>query len=178
MGDETQFISPDKPGATRRSFLKMLIGMITFFMGIILAIPFIGSLIGSRLKKEKLVWYKVADMNSLPEGRPEKLNFFSRMEDAYRHETVMRSIWVIRHSLSDVTVFSPICTHLGCYYKWDATAGRFECPCHLSLFSLNGKVLGGPAPRPLDTLPAKIENGILYVVWEQFKVGIPEKVAV
>jgi quinol-cytochrome oxidoreductase complex cytochrome b subunit len=40
-----------------------------------------------------------------------------------------------------------------------------------------GNVLGGPSPRPLDTLPGKIEDGILYVQWEQFRVGAPEKVA-
>ena len=34
----------------------------------------------------------------------------------------------------------------------------------------------GPAPRPLDTLPEKVENGELWVEWERFKLGIHEKV--
>ncbi len=38
-----------------------------------------------------------------------------------------------------------------------------------------GKVIGGPAPRPLDTLPYKIENGELYVQWKLYKAGIPQK---
>ena len=33
-------------------------------------------------------------------------------------------------------------------------------------------------PRPLDTLPTKIEKGELFVEWETFKVGIPEKILV
>lgn len=32
------------------------------------------------------------------------------------------------------------------------------CPCHSSVFSPDGKVLGGPAPRPLDRYHVKIEN--------------------
>jgi len=169
---------PEKTGQTRRGFLKMLIGVATFLIGTVLTIPFIGSLIVSRSRKEKAVWYKVAEIDALPVGRPEKLNFFASYDDAYRHETLVRSVWAIKYSPSEVTVFSPICTHLGCYFKWDAGTNRFECPCHQSIFSIDGKVLGGPAPRPLDTLPAKIEAGALYIEWRQFKVGIAEKVAV
>ena len=178
MEEDTRSTTPDKAGATRRRFLKLLIAVITFFISIVLGIPFIKSLIASKAGEEKQIWYRVSDVDSLPEGLPVKLNFFSRIEDAYRHETALQSIWAVRHSTAEVTVYSPICTHLGCYYKWDSGAGRFECPCHRSVFAVDGKVLGGPAPRPLDTLPARIDNGVLFVVWEQFKVGIPQKVAV
>lgn len=42
---------------------------------------------------------------------------------------------------------SSVCTHLGCNVKH--TAGGFECPCHGSRYDQNGRVLSGPAPRPL-----------------------------
>ena len=86
--------------------------------------------------------------------------------------------WVIKQSEAEVTVFSPICTHLGCHYDWYSQAKKFICPCHGSVFSMEGKVLGGPAPRALDTLPYKIENGDLYIQWELFRVGIPQKVRI
>jgi menaquinol-cytochrome c reductase iron-sulfur subunit len=178
MREEQQPILIEKFSTTRRTFLKLLIGIITLFIGLILGIPFIQALIVSKFKKAKLAWYKVAEVDSLPVGQPVRLNFFARNEDAYLHETAVHSIWAVKHSASEVTIYSPICTHLGCYYNWDQGTGHFECPCHGSVFSIDGKVLGGPAPRPLDTLPYKIDNGILSVVWEQFKVGIPEKVAV
>jgi cytochrome b6-f complex iron-sulfur subunit len=42
---------------------------------------------------------------------------------------------------------SAVCTHLGC------TVNRmdhgYHCPCHGSVFNAQGKVEGGPAPRPL-----------------------------
>jgi menaquinol-cytochrome c reductase iron-sulfur subunit len=178
MEENIQAGMSDKPGATRRTFLKMLIMVITFFTSLILGIPFVRSLIVSKSSEAKQVWHRVAEINSLPEGRPIKLNFFARFEDAYRYESAMHSVWAVKHSESDITVYYPICTHLGCYYKWNAGTGHFECPCHGSIFSVDGKVLGGPAPRTLDTLPARIDNGALFVAWEQFKVGIPEKVRV
>jgi len=162
----------------RRKFLKMLIGIITSFTGILLGIPFIGALIVTKFKTGKQTWQKVSKTGPLPEGQPVRINFADRVTDAYRHDTVVHSVWAIKHSPTEVTVFSPVCTHLGCYYKWDPGTDHFECPCHGSVYSINGKVLGGPAPRPLDTLPAKIDNGELFVRWEQFKVGIPKKVQV
>jgi len=58
---------------------------------------------------------------------------------------------------------SRTCTHLGCAVAWDEKQRRFSCPCHGSTFSLVGEVLNGPAPRPLDTYPVRLENGIVKV---------------
>ena len=43
---------------------------------------------------------------------------------------------------------SSVCTHLGCNVK--RIGAGFECPCHGSTFDQNGRVLSGPAPRPLS----------------------------
>jgi cytochrome b6-f complex iron-sulfur subunit len=58
---------------------------------------------------------------------------------------------------------SRICTHLGCSVPWDEEKKQFICPCHGSTFNLTGEVLTAPAPRPLDTYPVRIENGIVKV---------------
>lgn len=55
------------------------------------------------------------------------------------------------------------CTHLGCTVPWDAEARRFACPCHASAFDLAGRVIGPPAPRPLDFYRIRIENGLVKV---------------
>jgi cytochrome b6-f complex iron-sulfur subunit len=50
---------------------------------------------------------------------------------------------------------SAICTHLGCSYKPfgppnpEYPTVHAYCPCHGSRFARDGRVLGGPAPRPL-----------------------------
>jgi len=91
-------------------------------------------------------------------------------------EKVEHSVWVVKKPDGSVTVFSPICPHLGCGYRWDEQTKHFECPCHASVYDIDGKVLGGPAPRPLDTLPTKMEDGKLYVKYEKFRLGIATKV--
>ena len=40
-----------------------------------------------------------------------------------------------------VTAFGPQCTHLGCAYHWEQGKKQFLCPCHTSVFSIDGKVI-------------------------------------
>lgn len=46
-----------------------------------------------------------------------------------------------------IGAMSAVCTHLGCTVarvEWG-----FQCPCHGSKFDSGGRVLAGPAPKPL-----------------------------
>jgi menaquinol-cytochrome c reductase iron-sulfur subunit len=138
----------------------------------------IGTVIDHISRKKPLQWSKVGRIGGLSVNQPTNISFPYRTRDAYIRETLMQSVWVIKHSASEITVFSPICPHLGCYFDWHPEKKEFTCPCHGSIYSVTGKVLGGPAPRPLDTLPHKLEGDQLLVEWKVFKVGIPEKVRV
>ena len=175
---------PTKPGdpvfpkseTTRRHFLKLMIGALSALVTMALAVPFVGTIIGPSFRAKKVKWVKVGDIKSLPLDQPANLKFSYKTEDAYLRETVTHSVWVMKHSSSDIMAFSPVCPHLGCHYDWHPEQKEFICPCHGSVFSIDGKVLGGPAPRSLDTLPTKSEGGELFVEWETFKVGIPRKI--
>jgi cytochrome b6-f complex iron-sulfur subunit len=57
---------------------------------------------------------------------------------------------------SKLLAVNPKCTHQGCDVKWMAGEKKYECPCHDSDFAADGKVLKGPATKPLATYPAKI----------------------
>jgi menaquinol-cytochrome c reductase iron-sulfur subunit len=167
-----------RAGSTRREFLKLFTGVFSSVIAIALGIPAVGTLVGTIYQKKKLRWAKVAEMDSLPVGEPTKVSWTDEKVDAFIRERVERDVWAIRHSATEVTIFSPVCPHLGCRYDWHPEKHEFICPCHGSIYSITGKVLGGPAPRPLDILPWKLEKGGLYVAWERFQVGIPEKIRV
>lgn len=56
------------------------------------------------------------------------------------------------------------CTHLGCTVPdWNGAEGQFHCPCHGSLFDRQGRVTGGPAPRPLDLMAVEVVGGKVVV---------------
>jgi len=158
-------------GLTRRGFLKVTSGFLAGLIGLVLAVPLIGSLFGSVFERSRSYFAPVGKIDGLPVGQPVNLNFPFESVDAFLRSRISRHVWVIKHSSTDLTVFSPICTHLGCHYMWDAERQEFVCPCHGSFFTVDGKVVGGPAPRPLDTLAYEIRDGELLVKWEEFNTG-------
>lgn len=48
-----------------------------------------------------------------------------------------------------LTPTKPRCPHLGCALKWNSQERSWDCPCHGSRFSENGKLLDGPATGDL-----------------------------
>ncbi len=66
---------------------------------------------------------------------------------------------IVRRGLSKVAVYcdeagtlhelSAVCPHLGCIVAWNSTERSWDCPCHGSRFDIEGKVLNGPAIKPL-----------------------------
>jgi cytochrome b6-f complex iron-sulfur subunit len=57
------------------------------------------------------------------------------------------SVLVARTSDTSFIALSAICTHAGCTVRFAST--QIACPCHGSLFALDGSVTRGPATRPL-----------------------------
>lgn len=45
---------------------------------------------------------------------------------------------------------SPVCTHMGCIVGWNSAEKSWDCPCHGSRFSVDGRVLHGPAVEDLE----------------------------
>lgn len=52
---------------------------------------------------------------------------------------------------------SAICTHQQCTVG--PHDGELLCPCHGSIYALDGSNVSGPAPRPLDPVPVHVVGG-------------------
>lgn len=77
--------------------------------------------------------------------------------------SVAGSTWLVKHSDGTITAFDPRCTHALCRYAWAPEAARFKCRCHPGEFALDGTVLAGPPPRPLDRFPVRLAGDVIEV---------------
>jgi len=169
---------PVQETMTRRTFLGWLATALASLWALFLALPAIGLLIQQPAAAAAEDFISVGPVDALKPDEPVAMTFPDETTDAYVHETVVRSVWVVKGSDGQIVAYSPICPHLGCRYSWDPAANRFVCPCHNSVFDVEGKLLSGPAPRNLDSLPSKVEGGVLMVKWERFELATPEKIPV
>lgn len=102
-------------------------------------------------------------------------------KDMEFRDEVGNTVWTNKKDFPYVA-FSGKCPHLGCGYKWrkHRVLGQvFLCPCHLSIYDAAGKVLDGPAPRPLDALPIKVsDTGEVQIIDMEFKAGTKSQIRI
>jgi len=70
---------------------------------------------------------------------------------------------VINRPVEGYIALSRVCTHLGCLVSYDEEGQRLICPCHAGVYDLEGRVLSGPPPKPLQRLPLKVEGNKIIV---------------
>ena len=166
------------PVGSRRRLFKWITAAAMSFVGLGLGVPLLGYLISPTLKRREQSWVEIGKVKDLPVMEPKQLDYVATVRDGYMASTAHKAVWAVKKDNGDVTAFSPQCTHLGCGYRWEAADRKFKCPCHGSMYDVNGTVVDGPAPRPLDRLPVKIEKGVLYVMYKEFKSGLSQSVEI
>ena len=147
-------------GVTRRQFL----GRAWWLAAGILAIEAVGGLVFSLWPRTKAGAFgtkvniaSVEEVQAMPVGTVtyflEQRFYLSRVE-------------------SGLLALYRKCTHVGCVIPWLpddpseddlAPKGRFNCPCHGSLFDRYGVVHAGPAPRPMDIFPVTLDKDEVVV---------------
>ncbi len=67
-------------------------------------------------------------------------------------------------SANTFNALSAVCTHAGCLItNFDSGSSQFVCPCHGSRYDVNGNVVSGPAPSPLQKYQAQFASDTLTV---------------
>jgi menaquinol-cytochrome c reductase iron-sulfur subunit len=148
---------------SRRSFYSAAIAGLGGLMTAALAAPAAAYLLLKPKSSKQSDFVPAADLTQLAVGKPEEVVFHRTRIDGWRVINEKSTAWVLRKDDQNVVAYAPQCTHLGCAYHWDEKANNFLCPCHTSTFGIDGKVLTGPAPRPLDRYVTRIDQGKILI---------------
>ena len=69
-----------------------------------------------------------------------------------------RPALLIRVNETEWRAYSAICTHLNCTVQFQDSTRQIWCACHNGFYDLNGKVISGPPPRPLEEYAVHIRG--------------------
>lgn len=102
-------------------------------------------------------WVRAGSTDDLTPDEPVPRVVTVPRVDGWYRERARQTVFVVWDGSTGVRAMSATCTHLGCQVVWDGAEGRFHCPCHGGAYDAAGRVLGGPPPRPLDAVEARID---------------------
>lgn len=61
-----------------------------------------------------------------------------------------RPVLLMRVSETEWKAYSAVCSHLNCTVQFQEAKQLIWCACHNGYYDLNGHVVSGPPPRPLE----------------------------
>lgn len=127
-----------QPGIGRRSFLDYLLGFFTAAWAGTVLYPI----------------YEYFQIPPKKEDLPDSI-VAAKFEDLKPNQGVIFKFGskpglLILGTDGTLRAFSAVCTHLDCTVKYQPELQKILCACHNGLYDLNGQVISGPPPRPLD----------------------------
>ena len=148
--DDQQNTKDDKDGPiTRRYFLELVGGgaILTAAVG---SVVLTGQFLSPNVLREPALRFKAGPIENYP---PDSITLNKEQK-----------VFIIRAKEGYFYAMSAVCTHLGCIANWKSEDGIVACPCHGSKFNREGRVIDGPAPRPLPRFAVTLdEQGQLIV---------------
>jgi menaquinol-cytochrome c reductase iron-sulfur subunit len=171
-------------GKNRRRFLGFLTNLLMCMLALLVAVPafayFVAPLRRRGIGDGGPTFTDAGPLADIPIGQWRLVPLELVTADGWKKTRVRQAVWVRRHVEADnaITVLSPICPHLGCPVNWHPDQSQFVCPCHGGLFNAEGRNVSGPPPRPLDPLEFEVRAGRLWVRWQDFKIGVADRVPV
>jgi len=139
------------PTLSRREFTKVITAFVGSLMGAIMGLPIIGYIISPAVKGQELdAWVSLGLLDNYSIDTPKLFTFTRTKVNGWERTTNSYGVYVLRKADGSVKVYSNVCTHLSCRVTYKENEKSFDCPCHDARFNLNGEVIYGPPPRPLD----------------------------
>ncbi|MBX5466337.1 MAG: ubiquinol-cytochrome c reductase iron-sulfur subunit [Firmicutes bacterium] len=177
---------PQKAGWTRRDFFNWVLNVTMGVIALLVAVPAVGAAITPAFARSKPIWIRL--------GLASKLQAASLAAGTGGVGSVVKASYTytaldhwVKQPASDYAylryiggscpfyILSPICTHLGCHVDWVPSANQFHCPCHGSVYTIDGLNVSGPAPRPLGVFRWKLTNGEVWIAREDTFTGAWER---
>jgi menaquinol-cytochrome c reductase iron-sulfur subunit len=154
---------------SRRDFVKLVSGFFGSIMGAGIALPIIGYVLDPAVKASggKDQWIELGPIENYEIGKPVAFNFSRTQVNGWERTSSVYGGFVVRKSESEFEVLSNICTHLGCRVAWNEGEKAYICPCHDAAFTVDGEVISGPPPKPLEHYEFKIEDGKLFIHFQE-----------
>lgn len=141
----------------RRGFLKKIVKSFFFFISLLI-IPVIFYIYPPAIGQKKIYYIYLSDEDDIPKSGLRRFNYQYSLDDK-----IITGYVYLKKEVDELTAFSPVCTHLGCLVKWDNISKEFICACHGGKYDIDGNVIAGPPPKPLERLPFEIKDGKLYI---------------
>lgn len=173
----------------RRSFVGLLLGLIggivafaTPVFAAVKAVIFPLSQEGMGGKE-----YFLTTIDMLDDTTPQRFPIVDDIVDAWVTvpKQTIGNVYLRKISDTEVLAWQALCPHAGCVLAVKTTANPktknsetlFVCPCHVAHFDLEGNLLDEKpdSPRGMDSLETRVEDGKVYVKFQNFQFGVSTK---
>ena len=153
---------PHEPAPGRRSFLKWLTFAFGAAASALVAIPFVGYLLGA-IRRREVEWVKLGPTSAFALNETRLKTFDNPLGTPWDGMADQMGVYVRNLGDSQFLVFAMNCAHLGCPVTWFPQSGLFMCPCHGGVYYEDGERASGPPTRGLFQCVWRIRNGDLEI---------------
>lgn len=95
-----------------------------------------------------------ASVNEVPAGKVQDLKPNSGKIVKFGSRPAL----LVRVGEDEWRAYSAVCTHLNCTVQYQDSTQQIWCACHNGLYDLNGKVVSGPPPAPLEEYAVRVRG--------------------
>jgi cytochrome b6-f complex iron-sulfur subunit len=136
---------------TRQKFLDYILGIIGFVLAGLLVISMIIYIIPPEALDSNVSKVVAAKVGELQPNSAKIFRFGNK------------PAIIIKTLQGALKAFSAVCTHLNCTVQYSSKTSLIWCPCHNGKFDLNGKVVSGPPPKPLEEYKVNVSGDDIIV---------------